>query len=43
MTTFRQSSVDSRTFALSTDVTFFRRFRAASKATFAIRTISGVV
>ena len=43
MTTRRQSSEDSSTLALSTDMTFFRRLRAASKATFAMRTISGVV
>jgi hypothetical protein len=39
-TTSRQSCETSRMFALSTDVTFFRRVRAASNATRAMRRIS---
>ncbi len=43
VTTFLHSSVDSRTFALSTLTTFFRRSLATSKATTAILSISVVV
>src|SRR3989337_1815095 len=43
MTTFLQSSVVSRTFALSTLQSFLPRFIATSKPTLAILSISGVV